>query len=202
MRHFTIATLALTAAALTSTIANAAGFAGNTAVAGPTRNVVAMNQATTLANLMTLPVRVSMCSGVAETPRFVAYTATSARAVGTTYIIEATLIDPTTTRFKMWHTGATTDNIIKVEFGGGAQRVAFDRTNPNPGSAGSSTGRDVFYIGGMGGAWVASALWSTPIKIGAAPAQNDTYNKLTINFTSCFTVNNYIYFNVDTDYVN
>ena len=36
--------------------------------------------------------------------------------------------------------------------------------------------------------------------IGAVNAQNDAYNKLTIKFTTCFTVNNYIYFNVDTDY--
>jgi hypothetical protein len=201
MRHFTIATLALTAAALTTTIANAAGFAGNVSVAGPTRNVVVMNQATPLASILATPVRVYMCTGVVEMPVFVATSAVSAQAVGTTYVIEATLVDPTTTRFKMWHTGATTASISAVDFGGGAQRLAFDRTNPNPGSAGSAAGRDVAYIAGAG-TWIASAVWSTPIKVGAVNAQNDAYNKLTIKFTTCFTVNNYIYFNVDTDYVN
>ena len=80
MRHFTIATLALTAAALTTTIANAAGFAGNVSVAGPTRNVVVMNQATPLASILATPVRVYMCTGVVEMPVFVATSAVSARA--------------------------------------------------------------------------------------------------------------------------
>ena len=97
MRHFTIATLALTAAALTTTIANAAGFAGNVSVAGPTRNVVVMNQATPLASILATPVRVYMCTGVVEMPVFVATSAVSAQAVGITYVIEATLVDPTTT---------------------------------------------------------------------------------------------------------
>ncbi len=198
MRNSTIATLALTAAALTTTFASAAGFTGNSVALAPTRNVLAMNQASSLAMVLALPVKVNMCSGATEACVFVATGPSSARATGSTYIIDATLINATTTRFMMRHTGMSNDGVVKVEFGGLAQAMVFDRTLPNPGSVGSLAGLDVAYLGGAG-LWNAQAIWTGPIKVGAAPAQGDVFNKIVISFTSCFMSGDFIQFNVDTD---
>ena len=153
MRTSTIATLALTAAALTTTIASAAGFVGNTVAAAPVRNVVAMSQASTMPMLLALPIKVIMCSGAAESPVFVATGLTTALATGSTYTIQATLINVTTTRFLIRNTGMSNNGILKVNFGGMTQSMVFDRTQPSPGSAGSLTGQDLVesYQGGSRG---------------------------------------------------
>lgn len=198
MRTSTIATLALTAAALTTTIASAAGFVGNTVAPFPARNVMAMSQASTMTMLLALPIKVIMCSGAGESPVFVATGLATARATGSTYTIEASLIDATTTRFLIRHTGLSNDGVWRVNFGGMTQSMVFDRTQPSPGSAGSLTGLDVTYFGGVG-FWNAQAIWSSPIRVGAAAVQNDAYNKLTINFSTCFMAGDFIHFHVDTD---
>lgn len=198
MRTSTIATLAFTAAALTTTIASAAGFVGNTVAAAPVRNVVAMSQTSTMSMLLALPIKVIMCSGAGESPVFVATGLATARATGSTYTIDATLINVTTTRFLIRNTGMSNNGILKVNFGGMTQSMVFDRSQPSPGSAGSLTGQDVAYLGGSG-FWNAQAIWSSPIKVGAAAVQNDAYNMLTINFSTCFMAGNFIQFNVDTD---
>ena len=196
-----IATLALTAAALVSTIASAAGFSGNFVIPTPARNVNAMTQGTAAAMFATLPVKVTMCTGAVETPVLVGTGPMTAQATGSTYIIRVTLINVDTTRVDVIHTNLSNNGIIQIDLGGGAQRLVFDRTLPNPGSAGSLTGRDGTYIAGVG-LWVAQLNWSTPIKVGAAAVQNDVYNKVTLRFSTCFDSGDSFSMNLDTDTLN
>ena len=198
MRHATIATLALTAAALTTTIASAAGFVGNYAIPGSGRSVQAMNQSTPLAHILALPIKVVMASGAVEAPVFVAQNSITAVAQGNGYLIVATMQTATQTMFGLRHLALTPESIVRIHFGGAQQSLVFDRTSPNPGSAGSLAGQDVAAIS-VQGLWDARAVWSNPIKVGTAPVRNDAYNMLSIYFSAGVNNGDSFYFTVDTD---
>ena len=192
-----IATLALTAAALASTIASAAGFGGNFVMPGPLRVVSSLTQNTPIAALSRLPIKVTMCTGAVETPVFTIVAANTVVANGSCYQIIGTIVGPDTTRFDVIHT-TTFNGLLSIELGGGTQMVLFDRTLPNPGTFNSLTGRDVTYSGGSG-AWTMTAIFSGPVQFGTRPIMNDVYNKLTLRFSACFDTRDSVSFTVDTD---
>jgi hypothetical protein len=192
-----IATLALTAAALASTIASAAGFGGNFVVPGPLRVVSTLTQITGIGALASLPIKVTTCLGPVEIPVFHIVAANTVIANGSCYQIIGTLIGPNTTHFDVIHT-TTSNGLLSIELGGATQMVLFDRTLPNPGTQYSLTGRDVTYTGGSG-AWTMTALFSGPVELGTRPIMNDVYNKLTLRFSACFDTGDSVSFDVDTD---
>jgi hypothetical protein len=197
MRHRTIALLSFAAASCFAGVASAAGFGANLVLAGPLRVVSTLTQNTSINMLAGLPIRVTMCTGAVETPVFVITSPTTVIATGSCYQIKATLVGVDTTRFEIVHTAAA-NGLQLVEFGGRAQGVLFDRTNPNPGTVNSLTGRDVAYLAGVG-AWIMDAAWSGPVELGTRPVMNDLYNKLTLRFSTCFDTGDSVSFNVDTD---
>jgi len=192
-----IATLALTAAALASTIASAAGFGGNFVVPGPLRVVSTLTQITGIGALASLPIKVTTCLGPVEIPVFHIVAANTVIANGSCYQIIGTLIGPNTTHFDVIHTTAS-NGLLSIELGGATQMVLFDRALPNPGTQYSLTGRDVTYTGGSG-AWILNAVYSGPVELGTRPIMNDVYNKLTLRFTTCFDTGDSVSFDVDTD---
>lgn len=193
-----IATIALTAAALASTIASAAGFGGNFVMPGPLRVVGTITQITTITNaLASLPIKVTTCLGPVEIPVFRIVAPNTVIANGSCYQIIGTIIGPNTTHFDVIHTTAS-NGLLTIELGGATQMALFDRTNPNPGTQNSLTGRDVTYSGGSG-AWTMTALFSGPVELGTRPIMNDVYNKLTLRFSACFDTGDSVSFDVDTD---
>jgi hypothetical protein len=192
-----IATIALTAAALASTIASAAGFGGIFVVVGPLRVVGTITQITAIGALASLPIKVTTCLGPVETPVFTIVAPNTVIANGSCYQIIGTLIGPNTTHFDVIHT-TVSNGLLSIELGGATQMVLFDRTSPNPGTQYSLTGRDVTYTGGTG-AWILNAVYSGPVELGTRPIMNDVYNKLQLRFTTCFDTGDSVSFDVDTD---
>ncbi|MEI7878709.1 MAG: hypothetical protein WCI96_12400 [Planctomycetota bacterium] len=192
-----IATLALTAAALASTIASAAGFGGNFVVPGPLRVVSTLTQITGIGALASLPIKVTTCLGPVEIPVFHIVAANTVIANGSCYQIIGTLIGPNTTHFDVIHTTAS-NGLLSIELGGATQMVLFDRALPNPGTQYSLSGLDVTYTGGNG-AWILNAVYSGPVELGTRPIMNDVYNKLTLRFSACFDTGDSVSFDVDTD---
>ncbi len=192
-----IATIALTAAALASTIASAAGFSGNFVVAGPLRVVGTLTQITAIGALASLPIKVTTCLGLVEIPVFTIVAPNTVIANGSCYQIIGTILGPDTTQFDVIHT-TTSNGLLSIELGGATQMALFDRTLPNPGTQYSLTGRDVTYISGTG-AWSMAAVFSGPVELGTRPIMNDVYNKLTLRFSTCFDTGDSVSFKVDTD---
>ena len=199
-RRLATSMIALAAAGVISSTASALVFGGNFFVPGLNR-IIATNvvQGMSSANLPALPVRVTLCSGVVEAPVFVVTGPTTATLAGSCYRMSITIASPDQTRLLITHTGAP-GGIIRVELGGFAQKVVFDRRNPNPGTGLSGTGRDVAVLGGAG-PWTVNARWTNPIQIGSLPARGDVFNKLTFDFNTCFVSNNSLYVEFDTDEV-
>ncbi len=199
-RHFVPSLLAFATAGFISSTASALVFGGNFFVPGLNR-IIATNvvQNMSSANLPALPVRVTLCTGAVEAPAFVVTGPTTAVLAGSCYRMSITIASPDQTRLLITHTGAP-GGISRVELGGFAQKVVFDRRNPNPGTGFSGTGRDVAVLGGAG-PWTVNARWTSPIQIGTMPARGDVYNKLTFDFNMCFVSNNSLYVEFDTDEV-
>jgi hypothetical protein len=192
--------LAIASAALATQTASAAAFAGNFIAAGVIRTVAGVTQTTKIGEFPALPVRVSMCSGAIEAPVFAVTGAFTAQAIGSTYVIHATLAAPDRTMFEIVHTSATNDSIRNVVFGNGTQRIVFDRTLPAAGTPGSLSGRDVNYLGGAG-MWNVRALWRNLVRIGAAAPVGDVFNTLILEFSACFSAGDFVKVEVDTDMV-
>ena len=199
-RHVVPSLLAFAGAGFISSTASALVFGGNFFVAGCNR-VIATNvvQNMSSANLPTLPVRVTLCTGAVEAPAFVVTGPTTAVLAGSCYRMSITIAAVDRTRLLITHTGAP-GGISRVELGGLAQKVVFDRRDPNPGTGLSSTGRDVAVLAGAG-LWTVNARWTNPIQIGTMPARGDVFNKLTFDFNTCFVSNNSLYVEFDTDEV-
>ena len=194
-------TLAIASAAIATQFASAAGFLGNVVAGGAMRVVNSVSQNTLVAQFPALPVKVTMCDGSMETPLFVVTSATTAQANGSTYFIRATILGLDRTRFEVVHTNATNNGVKRIVLGGGQQAISFDQTMPNPGTAGSLSGRNVTYIAG-GGVWSVGAIWGNPIRITGLAAQGDLYNTLTLDFNACFDAWDSLTVDTDTDMVN
>lgn len=192
-----IATLALASASIAASAADAAAFGGIAVLASAARVVNTTNQGTAWTNLVSLAPRVTLCSGAVEFPVFAFAGGSSVQAIGSCYTIKATVVGATQTRFEIFHNGGA-NGIQLVELGGPNSQVGFDRTNPNPGTAGSFNGRDFQYIAGFG-AWTVYAYYHTPVRIAGAAVQNDLYAKLFVKFDQCFDINDRLIFDIDTD---
>ena len=192
--------IAIASATLATQFASAATFVGNFTGSLVIRTVNSVTQTTIIGQFPMLPVRVTMCSGAIETPGFVVTGASTAQANGSTYVIRATVISADRTTFEIWHTGATNNGIKSVTFGNAGQRIVFDRFQPSPGTAGSLTGRDVIYLGGVG-VWNMRAIWGNPIRSPPAATAGDVHNTLIIDFDACFDWGDSVRFDVDTDMV-
>ncbi len=193
-------TLAIAAAGATASTACAATFGGFVPVVSLPRSVASVTQAINSADVTSIPVAVTLCSGANEFPWFVARSATIAEAVGSCYTIRATILGAAVTRIEINHTGGA-NGIASVKFGGPGSVVGFDRTNPNPGTVGSSTGRDVTFRPSVG-AWVLRASYAEPIGVGAVPAVGDVYGQLTLGFSTCFDIGDYMNIELDLDKAN
>lgn len=189
-----LALLASTAAA------SAAGFGGVFAAPGTTRVTNWVNQASTVASLQTIPIKVQMCNGAVEAPVFVAAGAGSVIAAGSCYQVTATIIAANQTQFSIVHTGGA-NGIKTISFGTVNTHSAFDRTMPAPGTPGSMSGQDVVPML-MAGAWNVNCGYSDIVKLGAAPPVGDLYCRLTLYFSSCFDVGDVFTFRADTDQIN
>jgi hypothetical protein len=159
--------------------------------------VSTLTQITAIGALASLPIKVTTCLGPVEIPVFRIVAPNTVIANGSCYQIIGTLIGPNTTHFDVIHT-TPSNGLLSIELGGATQMVLFDRTNPNPGTQYSLTGRDVTYTGGSG-AWTMTALFSGPVELGTRPIMNDVYNKLTLRFSACFDTGDSVSFDVDTD---
>lgn len=196
--HATIAALALASASLVAPTADAAAFGGSAVLASAARIVNTTNQSTAWTNLLSLSPRVTLCSGAMEFPAFAYAGGASVQAIGSCYTIKATVMGANQTRFEVFYSGAPGSGIALIEFGGPNSQVGFDRTNPNPGTAGSFNGRDFQYLAGVG-AWNVYAYYHTPVQVAGLPIQNDLYAKLFVKFDQCFDINDRLLFDIDTD---
>lgn len=198
MKNALIATLALASASIAAPAADAAAFGGIAVLASAVRVVNTTNQGTAWTNLVSLAPRVTLCSGAVEFPVFAFAGGSSVQAIGSRYTIKATVLAANQTRFEIFYSGAAGSGIQLVEFGGPNSQVGFDRTNPNPGTAGSFNGRDFQYLAGSG-AWTVFAYYHTPVQVAGAAVQNDLYAKLFVKFDQCFDIGDRLLFDIDTD---
>ena len=196
----TLALLVSSIAIAATSAANAASFGGFIPVVSLPRSVATVTQGVNSADVTSIPVAVTLCSGATEFPSFVARSATIAEAVGSCYTIRATILGAAVTRVEINHTGGA-NGIMAVKFGGPGSVIGFDRTNPNPGTVGSSTGRDVTFRPSVGG-WVLRASYSEPIGVGAVPPVGDVYGQLTLAFSTCFDIGDYLNIELDLDKAN
>lgn len=74
----------------------------------------------------------------------------------------------------------------------------FDRTAPNPGTPGSSSGGD-FLLGGFSGIWDLTITYLNPIAVGAALPVGDLYGALRMDFSTPFVAGDSLGFSTDTD---
>jgi hypothetical protein len=193
-----LTSLALATASLVAGTADAAGFGGILVIPAVARSVAGVGQNTPMADLLACPISVLMCDGTYETPWRVSVGANAIEATGSCYRIRITLLTADATRFEVTHTNVNNNGIKEIDFGSVTTQMCFDRTNPNPGTAGSLNGRDVWYGGGSG-AWLMSAHYSVPVRIGPAIPRNDVYNKLKVKFSVCFDAGDSVVFYADTD---
>ncbi len=104
--------------------------------------------------------------------------------------------------FTLAHTGAVGFDIVEIRLIGrnnlGGKKYCFDRTLPNPGTAGGLAGADIAYLGGAGG-WLAGPEYSDRVNVVGTLAQNDTYMRLRVKFSTPFVSNNYLSFGLDID---
>lgn len=201
MKHGnTLALLASSMAIAAASAAGAASFGGFIPVVSLPRSVATVTQAVNSADVSSIPVAVTLCSGATEFPSFVVRSATIAEAVGSCYTIRASILGAAVTRVEINHTGGG-NGIMAVKLGGPGSVIGFDRTNPNPGTIGSSTGRDVTFRPSVGG-WVLRASYSEPIGVGAAPPVGDVYGQLTLAFSTCFDIGDYLNIELDLDKAN
>jgi hypothetical protein len=198
MKNALIATLALASASIAAPAADAAAFGGIAVLASAVRVVNTTNQGTAWTNLVSLAPRVTLCSGAVEFPVFAFAGGSSVQAIGSCYTIKATVLAANQTRFEIFYSGAAGSGIQLVEFGGPNSQVGFDRTNPNPGTAGSFNGRDFQYLAGSG-AWTVFAYYHTPVQVAGAAVRNDLYAKLFVKFDQCFDIGDRLLFDIDTD---
>lgn len=82
---------------------------------------------------------------------------------------------------------------------GNSLLTAFDRTSPNPGTAGSNTGLDVQCIAADQCFTNATAQYLAPIGISGGFPVGDLYGGLTINFSGGLADTRQMSFNMDTD---
>lgn len=196
----TLALLASSATLTAAPVASAASFGGFIPVVSLPRSVATVTQTVNSADVTSIPVSVTLCNGAVESPSFVVRSATIAEAVGSCYTIRATILGAAATRIEINHTGGGT-GITAVKFGGVGSVIGFDRTNPNPGTVGSSTGRDVRFRPSVGG-WVLRASYAEPIGVGALPPVGDVYGQLTLAFSTCFDIGDYLNIELDLDKAN
>jgi len=196
----TLALLASSMAIAAASTATAATFGGFVPVVSLPRSVATVTQSVNSADVVSMPIAVTLCSGANEFPWFVARSATIAEAVGSCYTIRATILGAAVTRIEINHTGGA-NGISSVKFGGPGSVIGFDRTNPNPGTVGSSTGRDLTFRPSVG-AWTLRASYVEPIGVAIAPPVGDVYGQLTLGFSTCFDTGDYLNIELDLDKAN
>jgi len=199
-KTLTLALLASSAALTTAPAADAATFGGFIPVVSLPRSVATVTQSVNASDIVSMPIAVTMCNGANEFPWFVVRSATVAEAVGSCYTIRATVVTANRVRLEMNHTGGG-NGVAYMKFGGVGSVIGFDRTNPNPGTAGSSTGRDVSFFPSIG-AWTLRASYGEPLGIGALPPVGDVYGYLALSFSSCFDVGDFCHIELDLDKAN
>lgn len=192
--------MAIAAAGATASTACAATFGGFVPVVSLPRTVASVTQSVSSADVVSMPIAVTMCSGANEFPWFVARSATIAEAIGSCYTIRATILGAAVTRIEINHTGGA-NGISSVKFGGPGSVIGFDRTNPNPGTVGSSTGRDLTFRPSVGG-WTLRASYVEPIGVAIAPPVGDMYGQITLAFSTCFDAGDYLNIELDLDKAN
>jgi hypothetical protein len=195
-----LALLASSAAIGSVSTADAASFGGFIPVVAPARSVASVTQGTNASDISTIPVTVTLCSGASEFVTFVPRSATVAEAVGSCYSIRATILGANRTRVEISHTGGN-NGVGAIKFGGPGSVIGFDRTNPNPGTVGSSTGRDVTFRPSIGG-WVLRASYFEPLGVGAMPPVGDVFGMLTLTFSTCFDTGDFCHIELDLDKAN
>lgn len=190
------ASLAITAAA------PAATYSGFSFTPGVLRATNLVTQAQTDVTNATSYLAVTRWSGVMEYPAFVVTGPGVCTAVGTDYVIQMTVVSPTQTRVKIGATAATCA-IRAISFGTPNSRIAYDLTNPNPGTAGSLQGANIVPVaGGLVGLWNATAKFDNAVYVFGTPVQNDLFTRMAINFSTPFDAGDVFSFTVDTDIIN
>jgi hypothetical protein len=194
-----IATVALASlASLASAAAtHAATYGGFTVSAGTPRVVTTVSQTSTPVSNATSRLRVERCSGVIEYPAFVVISPSTVIATGPDYRVVMTNVGATLTSITIEATAATC-GLKAVSFGTPNTKCGYDLRNPNPGTAGSSTGADPVPAA-MGGAWTTFIHFDNVVKYPTAPAAGDLYGRMTVYFSSCFDAGDVWTFHVDTD---
>jgi len=199
IKNITLASLAGVATLASAGTTHAAAFGPFSVGVGVLRATNSVLQNQTGASNATSYLTIQRCSGVIETPVFVAAGA-SCTATTADYQIIMDVLSPTSTRVTIVATSATCD-IRYVRFGTPNSRCAYDMTNPNPGTVGSGAGANPVAVG-LIGAWTANVRFDNAVnRIGAA-SMGDLYSRMTVNFSSCFDVGDLCQFTVDTDIIN
>ena len=178
----------------------AAGIGVVAASPGVSYAVQGTAQVTAVANIVGSRVEVSYAAAPAFIGFFPAAMGTSTTLTGPGFRLTCDHAGATPV-FTLTHTGQAGFDLTEVRLIGlsaaSAKRYCFDRTLPNPGTAGSLTGADIAYLGGAG-AWMVGPEYSNRVTIGGV-AMNDTYMKLRLRFSVPFVPNNYLRFSLDTD---
>jgi len=195
------ASLAALATLTASTVASAASFGGLTASAGVLRCTTGVSQATNAAIIATNWVEIDYCSGYTEYLTFTATSATAVQAIGANAALYGVVVSATTTNYKLIvHTPG--DDVISVRIMGSPNtKMGFDRTSPNPGTAGSLSGQDFAPVS-MTGAWIVYAHLTDEIALCPSLPRKDLFASLHLRFSGCFRYGDYLSFKIDTDRVN
>lgn len=202
-RHFRSSlTVAATATANLIVVGTvlAAGIGAVTAIPGVSYAVGGTAQVTGVLNIVGSRVEVSYAAAPPYVGFFPAAMGTSTTLVGPGFRLTCDHAGATPV-FTLTHSGAVGFDLTEIRLIGVSaannKKYCFDRTLPNPGTAGSLTGADIAYLGGAG-PWLAGPEYSNRITIGGV-AMNDTYLKLGLKFSVPFVPNNFLQFRLDTD---
>lgn len=174
-----------------------ATFGGFSTTPGTPVTVTALSQASNATDLGTLTATVQFGSGGTITLPFVSISATAVRASHPDFTITLTGGTGNLTTCDI-RAVSSACNVYAVAIGLGGGRSAFDLALPNPGTAGSSTGRNPTPVT-MTGAWTAYVGFENQIQRLSDPIQGDTYQMMHVKFVNNFDANDRFVFRIDTD---
>ena len=203
-----------TAAALTTLATSAMGIGtiiSQTNYAGATTAVPELSPFTMLSDYIGMEVIVHYCDGSTEASAL-APTSIPNYPVGSSgsFSVTAGAVGSRFTAFAYPHSSGTVGlevrgllgaNICAVEFYAPTAGLVFDRTSPNPGSLGSTAGRDASLLYQVGNSDY-RMNYVDQIEVGGMMPAGDTYARLVIEFAnSPLDLNDIISIDVDTDFI-
>lgn len=201
-----------TVAAVTSSAFATGGIVSQTSIPGSTFTVPHLSPATYLFDYRGMEVVVHHCDGTVESavmmpmniPNYPTGSAgtfsVSAGVVGSTFAAFA-YPSASTGNIGLDMRGIGDANICAIEFFAPTANLVFDRTNPHPGSAGSTAGRDASLDYKFGNSSYRIS-YVDQIEVAGSPPAGDTYARLIVEFVgSPLDIDDIVSIDVDTDFI-